>query len=202
MSVAGLQKWASQKDLHILSDPDLSDFQFVQVEALLDAIHRAAVAGLTHMSKRGFLHDTAGAEAINEPLLSDVELPQDVAELGRMAPVWFVGASAHARWRKVIQQAVEKGELVLLDYGSKLPAARRQVSAEAEVPAEAWEAVARRYATEHWRVRPKGTNPSKGDIAEVVRKRFELEGRHGPRGPRSAATIARMALTSWRKPRD
>ena len=38
-----------------------------------------------------------------------------------VAPRWLVGADAHLQWRRLLERAVEAGELVLLHFGSKLP---------------------------------------------------------------------------------
>ena len=38
-----------------------------------------------------------------------------------IAPRWLVGADAHMQWRRLLERAVEAGELVLLHFGSKLP---------------------------------------------------------------------------------
>lgn len=37
------------------------------------------------------------------------------------SPAWLVQADAHSQWRKLFAAAIKAGELVLLDFGSKLP---------------------------------------------------------------------------------
>ena len=63
------------------------------------------VLGLTHASI------DPGVKA----LTTTVEVAAEVA------PRWLVGADAHLQWRRLLEKAVEAGELALLHFGSKLP---------------------------------------------------------------------------------
>lgn len=62
-----------------------------------------------------------------------------------------------------------------------------------------WKEMARTYATEAWDARPSGANWSKKQVADKVRRRFNIEGVKG-RGPLSTENILREALNTWSKP--
>ena len=106
LSVSRLRDWINSKGLHLITKPPINDFEFVQVEALLCAIERAASDGLTHPQAETIVR-------VSKTLADDPAV--DIA-----AP-WLIGADAHQQWRGVIVQAVQHGELALLDFGSKLP---------------------------------------------------------------------------------
>ena len=55
---------------------------------------------------------------------------------GAGAPRWLVGADAHMQWRRLLERAVEAGELVLLHFGSKLPVEARTEPQAAPVVAD------------------------------------------------------------------
>ena len=106
LSVAKLTAWAQNKDLELVTLPPIDGFRFVQVEALLCAIERAVSSSTKD-------HEAAAI------VQSTPKLVQDRA--AEIAPRWLVGADAHLQWRNLIKQAVQAGELSLLNYGSKLP---------------------------------------------------------------------------------
>jgi hypothetical protein len=106
LSVNRLTAWAQTKDLELVTMPPIDGFKFVQVEALLCAIERAVSTNTTLAEAAAIVQST--------PFLA-----QDRA--AKTAPRWLVGADAHQQWRHLIEQAVNDGELSLLNYGSKLP---------------------------------------------------------------------------------
>lgn len=106
LSVASLTKWLESKNLTIKTAPPLKDFEYVQIPALLHAIQRGATEGVTH------------EEAI-ELVKYMPRLAQDRA--ANRAAKWLLGADARQQWHITIVEAVRKGELILLDFGSKLP---------------------------------------------------------------------------------
>ena len=106
LSVSRLRDWINSKGLHLITKPPINDFEFVQVEALLCAIERAASDGLTQPQAETIVR-------VSKTLADD-----PVADI---AAPWLIGADAHQQWRGVIGKAVQHGELALLDFGSKLP---------------------------------------------------------------------------------
>lgn len=106
LSVSRLEDWSNSKGLHLITKPPICDFKFVQVEALLCAIERAASDGLTQ------------PQAENIVRVSKTLADNPAADI---AASWLIGANAHQQWRELIGQAVQHYELTLLDFGSKLP---------------------------------------------------------------------------------
>lgn len=109
LSVQKLTNWAENQGLEIATQPPVANFQFVQVEALLCAVERAA------------------AQTTSESMA--VAIVQETKHLANsraaeVAPRWLVGADAHQQWRRLLEKAVEAGELTLLHFGSKLPVQR------------------------------------------------------------------------------
>lgn len=107
IAVPKLTDWAAKRGLEVDTQPPIGGFQFVQVEAFLCAIECAA---------RESMRDEQQAAAIVQ---ATPRLAQDRA--AEVAPRWLVGADAHMQWRRLLERAVEAGELVLLHFGSKLP---------------------------------------------------------------------------------
>ena len=107
IAVSKLTDWAAKRGLEVDTQPPIGGFQFVQVEAFLCAIERAA---------RESTRDEQQAAAI---IQATPHLAHDRA--AEVAPRWLVGADAHMQWRRLLERAVEAGELVLLHFGSKLP---------------------------------------------------------------------------------
>ena len=122
LSVPKLTEWAAKQGLEVVTHPPIGGFQFVQVEAFLCAIERAA---------RESTRDEQQAAAIVQ---ATPHLAQDRA--AEVAPRWLVGADAHMQWRRLLERAVEAGELVLLHFGSKLPVEARTEPQTAPVVAE------------------------------------------------------------------
>ena len=106
IAVSKLTDWAAKRGLEVDTQPPIGGFQFVQVEAFLCAIERAA---------RESTRDEQQAAAI---IQATPHLAHDRA--AEVAPRWLVGADAHMQWRSLLERAVEAGELVLLHFGSKL----------------------------------------------------------------------------------
>lgn len=122
IAVSKLTDWAAKRGLEVDTQPPIGGFQFVQVEAFLCAIERAA---------RESTRDEQQAAAIVQ---ATPHLAHDRA--AEVAPRWLVGADAHMQWRRLLERAVEAGELVLLHFGSKLPVEARTEPQTAPVVAE------------------------------------------------------------------
>ena len=121
LAVPKLAEWAAKQGLEVVTHPPIGGFQFVQVEAFLCAIENAA------------------RENTPEPMAAAIvqatpHLAHDRA--AEVAPRWLVGADAHMQWRRLLERAVEAGELVLLHFGSKLPVEARTEPQTAPVVAE------------------------------------------------------------------
>lgn len=106
LSVQKLTDWAAKQGLELLTQPPIERFQFVQVEALLCAIERAAM-------------DSAPEPMAAAVVQATPHLAQNRA--AEIAPRWLVSADAHQQWRRLLEKAIEAGELALLHFGSKLP---------------------------------------------------------------------------------
>lgn len=109
--------WLEANRLWIVTNPDIKDYDFVQVESLLCAVERVA----------GEITDAEAQEIVD----ADPSLAAD--RMAKDAPRWLVGADAHRKWRVKLTQAVSDGELFLLDFGSKLPIALPAAAALAAV---------------------------------------------------------------------
>ncbi len=119
LSVPKLTEWAAKQGLELVAQPPIERFQFVQVEALLSAIERAAM-------------DSAPEPMAAAVVQATPHLAQNRA--AEIAPRWLVSADAHQQWRRLLEKAVEAGELALLHFGSKLPV---QVGSEPQAAAPA-----------------------------------------------------------------
>jgi hypothetical protein len=105
LGVTEFFEWLALNKLRIATAPDLHDYDFVQVEALLCAVEGAA-GSISEDEARGII-------AADQLLTAD--------RMADDAPRWLVGAEAHRKWREIITRAVMDGHLQLLDFGSKLP---------------------------------------------------------------------------------
>lgn len=188
LSVTRLTAWAAQHELDIVTQPPIGKYQFVQVEALLCAIERAACESTP--------------EAIAVSIIgSSPHLEQDRA--ASLAPCWLVGADAHQQWRRVLNDAVAAGELALLQFGSKLPVHGATGVINSKSPparsgqADAgWKAMAQARAFEIIaRDKAKALYPSQPDIAHEIARDFRRDGVTGQGGkPLAWDTIKRHAL--------
>jgi len=119
LSVPKLTEWAAKQGLEVVARPPIERFKFVQVEALLCAIERAAM-------------DSAPEPMAAAVVQATPHLAQNRA--AEIAPRWLVSADAHQQWRRLLEKAIEAGELALLPFGSKLPV---QVGSEPQAAAPA-----------------------------------------------------------------
>lgn len=142
LSVADFQEWLKEHRLRIFTAPKIDDFDFVQVESLLCAVESAA----------GEITDAEAKEIVN----ADPFLAKD--RMAIAAPRWLVSADAHRKWRIKITQALLDGQLVLLDFGSKLPV---------PIPQDALDAAAQ-------------FSPSAADLAKGIYTRAQLPGALSP----------------------
>lgn len=187
IAVPKLTEWAAKHGLEVVTQPPIGGFQFVQVEAFLCAIERAA---------RESTRDEQQAAAIVQ---ATPHLAHDRA--ADVAPRWLVAADAHMQWRRLLERAVEAGELVLLHFGSKLPVEARTEPqavpvADSADDGDAWKAKARERAGEIIkRQRAKDLYPSQEDIADEIAREFRADGVVGAGGkPLTGAYIKRHAL--------
>ena len=106
LPVSKLTEWAKKQGLEVTTQPPIEGFQFVQVEAFLCSIERAAMGHTPAPMAAAIVQAT--------PHLANNRAAD-------IAPRWLVGADAHQQWRRLLERAVEAGELALLHFGSKLP---------------------------------------------------------------------------------
>ena len=106
LPVSKLTEWAKKQGLEVTTQPPIEGFQFVQVEAFLCSIERAAMGHTPAPMAAAIVQAT--------PHLANNRAAD-------IAPRWLVGAAAHQQWRRLLERAVEAGELALLHFGSKLP---------------------------------------------------------------------------------
>ena len=121
IAVPKLTEWAAKHGLEVVTQPPIRGFQFVQVEAFLCAIENAA--------RENTPEPMAAAIVQATPHLAS-------SRAAEVAPRWLVGADAHLQWRRLLEKAVEAGELALLHFGSKLPVEARTEPQTAPVVAE------------------------------------------------------------------
>lgn len=126
-SVTELHKWLTQKGWHAEILPPLDGYKFIQVEELLCDIERRAIHEITDKDARVIVK-TADMETI----AGLEERPDMMEDLKH----WWHGANAHLQWRERIRQAIEDGELVPRDMGSKLPIPRRENGAKTKAKPE------------------------------------------------------------------
>jgi hypothetical protein len=113
LSVEKLTAWAQDKDLELMTLPSLTGYRFVQAEALLCAIER----GVNNLTP-----EQAVAIVKADPVLSKHRAVTEPS--GYVDPTtcrWLLGADAHVSWRRLLESAIEKKELTLLNFASKLP---------------------------------------------------------------------------------
>ena len=105
-SVNDLLQWAESKNLHPPNIALLEEYEFVQVECFLFEIYKRAV-------------NVTPSETLAIILASNIASKNPLAI---EQPAYFLGGDAEVAWRKIVKEAIESGELVILDFGSKLPA--------------------------------------------------------------------------------
>lgn len=118
LHVPTLLDWAKSNGFHLKTAPPIEGFEFAQVEALLVAIQRPF---------QSLSYDQAEEIVENHP-----ELRNDPDRRG-WHPSGLLGIDAHSKWRAIFKKATEAGELVLLDFTSKLPIVSKESQA---VPAK------------------------------------------------------------------
>ena len=121
IAVPKLTEWAEKQGPEVVTQPPIGGFQFVQVEAFLCAIENAA--------RENTPEPMADAIVQATPHLANNRAAD-------IAPRWLVGADAHQQWRRLLERAVEAGELALLHFGSKLPIQARPEPQAAPVVAD------------------------------------------------------------------
>ena len=113
LHVCELLEWAKSKRLHLKTTPPVTDFEFIQVEALLSAIERNA---------NNLTPNEALEIVLNDPVLRGDPIFQKYPDdIDPSTCQWLLGAEAHRKWRELLSGAITAHELTLLDFGSKLP---------------------------------------------------------------------------------
>ena len=118
LHVHDLLDWAKSKRLHLRTTPPIDGYEFVHIETLLCAIERHAT-NLTHAQA---LLIVKNDPALQARMVAGMGIEQE--EFDRYlteSPAWLVQADAHSQWRKTFAAAIKAGELLPLEFGSKLP---------------------------------------------------------------------------------
>lgn len=190
-SAQHLTAWLNAKGLILPVDPRIKSYLFVQVYALLSEIQSYAYESISNeksyaLALRGLAHP----ENFYRPA-SRIKVSVDVAD----------------QWRALLIAAVQSGELMLLDYASKLP-----VLAAVSAPAarqgdngsgHEWKAKAWALAAEIHKVNfARGWGHDKLTVAAEIEKMFgpgrlNLTTKTGR--PIDRAYIVRYALQGWSK---
>lgn len=121
LSVPELIQWAEGLGGQLRTEPDFRGFACVQIEALLCAI--------------GAPFDALTLDEARTLVAANPELATHRA--ADVAPKWLLSADAQRQWRKTIDDAIEAGDLIPLDFQSRLPKrpAKRESEPEtAEIP--------------------------------------------------------------------
>lgn len=151
-----LQKWAQDQGTALPIDPAVLRHEFLQVSALLAEIEAFAFRSIP-------AHKANALTLARRP-------EDDHSHVGRSRIQ--VSTSVETQWRRRMLDAVTTGELVLLDYASKLPTNVIDYSETAnsiELPRKDWEYSARSYAVEICRTElAKGRDPKQEKVGEEV----------------------------------
>lgn len=110
--VPDLLAWLKSKQLHLRTEPPFAEFEFAQVEALLSAVERP-------------FHSLTDEQAL-ALVTNDDRVKAD--ERLTSAPGWVLASNAHSAWRETLDAAISAGELVLLDFASKMPVSPKGVT--------------------------------------------------------------------------
>ena len=174
-----LMAWAESKRLHL---PDIAGFEFVQVEALLCAIER-----------QDLTPEQAFEIVANDPALKNHRAADDP-----ITARWLLGAAAHKKWRELLSVAIERHELTLLDFASKLPinAPATDTATPAPVADDAWKTKAQNRAREIVKdAKARDRYPSQENLGDLIAAEFRKAGIVGTdRKPLTGSTIKRHAL--------
>ena len=156
IATAFLQRWAQDQQTALPIDPAVLRYKFLQVSAFLAEIE-------------AFAFRSVPAHKANTLMLA--RRPDgDHSHVGRSRVQ--VSTSVETQWRRRLLDAVTKGELVLLDYASKLPTDLidyTDTSNSEEPLRKDWEYSARSYAVEICRTEiAKGRDPKQEKVGEEV----------------------------------
>lgn len=118
LHVHDLLDWAKSKRLHLRTTPPIDGYEFVHIETLLCAIERHAT-NLTHAQA---LLIVKNDPALQARMVAGMGIEQEeFDDYLTESPAWLVQADAHSQWRKTFAAAIKAGELLPLEFGSKLP---------------------------------------------------------------------------------
>lgn len=189
--VPDVLQWAGAQGLTVDTEPDIRAFEFVQAEALLAAIERKVGNAVT-------------PEQALELVASNPELSRHQLASKPISARWLLGAEAHRQWRHLLGQAIENGELRLLDFASKLPIAAKTTAAPPDTQAVAlepkaapeWQELARNRAREIIKeYTARDLFLPQVRIAELIAEEFRRDGVMGADGKPLAGTyIKRHAM--------
>ena len=190
LHVGDLLEWAKSKRLHLKTTPPIDENEFVQVEFLLGAIES---------NSNNLTEEQALNIVLNDPVLKNDPVFQKYPDdIDPSTCRWLLGAEAHRKWRDLLSDAITARELVLLDFGSKLPidTAPPQTTMPAPVAGIEWKVQAKTRALEIIKESKKrDLYPNQENLGDQIASEFRKAGITGADGkPLSGATIKRHAL--------
>lgn len=190
-SVQHLKAWLNVKGLTLPADQRINGYLFVQVCALLSEI-------------QGYAYDSISDEKSYALALRGLAHPE---HFYRPASRIKVSVNVADQWRALLITAVQTGELMLLDYASKLPVLARVSAPPARQGdnenGHEWKAKAWAMAAEIHQVNlARGWGHDKVTVAAEIEKMFgpdhlNLTTKTGR--PIDRAYIVRYALQGWSK---
>lgn len=115
VATSELRAWAATQGLQLRTVPSLDEFDHVQIEALLCAVERAVA--------KTYSSDDALEIIRHRPDLMEHRIAAMAVKECFAGPdvIWLLGADAHKQWRTKIGEAIDAGDLTLLDPASLLP---------------------------------------------------------------------------------
>jgi hypothetical protein len=170
LSVPELMKWAKNNKYTLPDNPPLHEYDFVQIEGLLNDV-MSTVVERTSLEEAEIRIGTPTAEERANPRILKP------GEEQKMFPRWAVGGKAYVLWRKVITDAIESGLLTKYDGATLFPIAAKAETGKSEplqnaptdtknwimqIQAEA----ARRFIS----LKDSGANPTKHSIKDDLAK--------------------------------
>lgn len=105
LSVKRLVEWLEKQQIELPTSPSINKFEFVQVEAFLRAIQKDVA-------------DSFSREEASDLLRLEKKISKH--EAAEIAPGFVLSSNAYGVWRDKILQAIEDGQLELLDITTKL----------------------------------------------------------------------------------
>jgi hypothetical protein len=181
LDVGYLVEWLATKRLRC---PVTLPAAYVQVEWLLAAIQRHT-------------EDSVTGDEAREIVTANARLREH--RCATLSPAWLLGGEAYIQWASLIREGVDRGELVLLDFSSKLPIQPEQEKQEGSTPE--WIVRAQTMAAVMIEESLRGDSvPRKEAVSGEIATLFLQDGTRSKQGRDiDSYYIERHALKDWRQ---